>query len=226
MNGNHQGFNDENRYEMRKRKRMNRILNASILVVGALIVFFAVQLFLPGSEEASEEENQDNIENEESEQTEEETAPEDNPQTDNQQETEQEDSPETNTENEQNQDNDANEQNNQENDNSVSTPDPEEGEGNWEPIGTEQSGSFTHDFNRDSQNWAEMEAALRYATGLSEEEMETWQIENGGGPNKVTGTVSTSENADTPFQVTMEFIENEGWKPLKVERLDSNPYSS
>ncbi|MGY4690416.1 YrrS family protein [Salibacterium sp. K-3] len=252
MNGN-QGFNDENRYEMRKRKRMNRILNISILLVGALIVFFAVQLFLPGSEEAAEDDTSEPQQNEETEPseeetteeqtTEEQTVPEDNPETDNQNETpdtnnqddsspvekptdNSTDSEENNSTTEEENDSDS-EPDNEENDgggDSVSIPEgggPDEDE--WEPIGTEQSGSFSHNFDTDSQNWAEMEAALRYAAGLDEEEAETWRIENGGAPNRAIGYVSTYENRQTPYKVTMEFVEDEGWKPVEVEQADSNP---
>ncbi|MDQ0299803.1 type IV secretory pathway VirB10-like protein [Salibacterium salarium] len=233
---NNRGFGEDNRYEMRRRKRMNRILNGSILVVGALILFFALQLFLPGSEEASDEEQNDestpDSEEEEidTEDSTDQTAPKDNQETDNQSETvDTDNSPENtsdeNTE-EQDQQNEINSSDREEDneDDQLSVPETEAEDGEWEPIGTEQSGSFSHDFDEDSQNWEEMEAALRYATDLSEEEMKVWQIENGGDVDKVIGTVSTLSNADQPLQVTMQFVENEGWKPLEVERLDSNPY--
>ncbi|RSL34433.1 DUF1510 family protein [Salibacterium salarium] len=234
---NNRGFGEDNRYEMRRRKRMNRILNGSILVVGALILFFALQLFLPSNEEASDEEQNDQStpESEEEVDTEDstdQTAPKDNQETetDNQSETvDTDNSPEkTSDENtqEQNQQNESNSSDSEgdNEDDQLSVPETEAEDGEWEPIGTEQSGSFSHDFDEDSQNWEEMEAALRYATDLSEEEMKVWQIENGGDVDKVIGTVSTLSNANQPLQVTMQFVENEGWKPLEVERLDSNPY--
>ncbi|WP_246031732.1 YrrS family protein [Salibacterium salarium] len=224
-NNNH-GFGEDNRYEMRKRKRMNRILNGSILVVGALILFFALQLFLPASEEVAEEDS-----NDQSTETEEEvnspdntepTSPDDNQDTDNQSETvetDESDSPDNNT-NEQ----DQQTQTEENEDSEITVPEPDGENGEWEPIGTEQSGSFSHDFNKGSQNWEEMKMALRYAAGIDEEdEMTIWQLENGG-EKKAVGTVSTPSNADQPYQITIEFIEGEGWKPIDVEVLESNPY--
>ncbi|SFP16966.1 YrrS family protein [Salibacterium halotolerans] len=239
---NDQGFNEQNRYEMRKRKRMNRILNISILAVGALILFFAVQLFLPGSQETAENDVTEPQQNEEtappeSETTEEQTAPEQNQETDtNQQETPPSDNRQDENQTQENADsnddsstedssnNDTEREENDDGGNTVSIPEgggPDQEE--WEPIGTEQSGSFSHDFDMNSQNWAEMEAALRYAAGLSSGEAEVWRIENGGGSNRAVGYISTYENRQNPYRVTIEFVENEGWKPVNVERAESNP---
>ncbi|SFL65121.1 YrrS family protein [Salibacterium qingdaonense] len=245
---NDQGFNEQNRYEMRRRKRMNRVLNVSILAVGALILFFAVQLFLPGSQETAENDVSEPQQNEETEPSEnetteeqsapeqEQTAPEENQNTNNQQEDQNQDNQQNENQPQENSDsndsrstddsssNDTDSENSDNAENTVSIPEgggPDQEE--WEPIGTEQSGSFRHDFDTSSQNWAEMEAALRYAAGLSSGEAETWRIENGGGSNRAVGYISTYENRQTPYKVTIEFVEDEGWKPVNVERADSNP---
>ncbi|SDI77196.1 YrrS family protein [Alteribacillus bidgolensis] len=223
-NDNNRGFGEDTRYEMRKRKRMNRILNASIVAVGGLIIFFAVQLFFSGNDQAVEENETDNIaeeaETEPVEETEEES------------ENVPEEAPETDTEeSKENSDTDEIEENSEEPEEEPDGPQIPEGDGEsgeWEPIGTEQSGSFSHDFNKGSQNWKEMKMALRYATNLDEtdeDDIRYWRIENGGDSHTVVGIISDKNNENNPYHVTMEFIENEGWKPIEVKVLDSNPHN-
>lgn len=252
MDRNNRGFGEEKRYGMRRKKRMNRLLNAGIAIVAVLILFFSITLLFTGNEEASDEEqNQEQTEEQttepaETEQQEEETtAPEEEPDTseseeatDPQEEAEPEPAQEeetntteetessTSTEEQQSTDESAAEEEEsavEEEETEQPASDPAEQE-EWEPVGTEQSGSFTPSFDRDGQNWAEMVNALSAATGLSEEEMTIYRLENGGSPTTAVGTVSNSENRSTPYRVEMEFIEGQGWQPTNVEVLSSNPY--
>lgn len=89
---------------------------------------------------------------------------------------------------------------------------------NWEPIGTEQAEPHTVQFVEDSQDWIEMEQAIALATGLSEEQMVTYWIGNAG-DQKAVGTVFHSDNTSEIYRVTIEWVTNEGWKPIKVEVL-------
>ncbi|MFB5662158.1 DUF1510 family protein [Alteribacillus sp. HJP-4] len=262
MANNNRGFGDDSRSELRKRKRMNRILNAAIGVVAVLIIFFAVQLLMSGddeevaddteNEQVDEQESSDENDNSDSE--EESSAPDSEPDTNDN--TEQE-SPSNNNDNNDNneeanreessEDDDSEDSSSEEEDSSSSDEDTEEQEdsdneegdsgpqvpegggpdGDWEPIGTEQSGSYSHTgdkFEKGSQNWTEMEMALQYATGLSDDEMILWRVENSG-ETEVVGTVSNNDNRNTPYEVRMEFVEGEGWQPQEVSQLDSNPYS-
>lgn len=87
--------------------------------------------------------------------------------------------------------------------------------GNWSPIGTEQAEPHEVVFDTDSQDWREMEEAIKVATGL--EEMTTHWIGNGG-DQKVIGTVSTPDQSDI-YRVYLTWITNEGWQPTKLEKL-------
>lgn len=184
------------RREMRKQKQMNRLLNTAIVVVGALILFFAAQLFFMNDEVAVEEEEDSVIE-------ETERAPEATVEMDENESVEEETTDEEGEEEEE-----------------LKGPDL----GEWEPVGTSQTGPFQHDFNRGSQNWAEMEKALQYATAIPIEEMTIWRLENGG-ERIAIGTVSDASTHETPYRVTMQFVENEGWQPIEVIQLDYNPFS-
>ncbi|SFE27896.1 YrrS family protein [Alteribacillus iranensis] len=220
-------FGEKTRYDMRRKRNMNRILNISIVVVGGLILFFAAQLFFTGEDQASEE-DQMNDSQEETEPANEEDSiagPDNQPDNENtnvENETNEQDAQQEESQNENSNETSEDEQQDEESNNESDVGDPT-GEGKWEPVGTEQSGAYQPDFSKGSQNWNEMENALQYATGLNENNMIIWWLENGGG-NVAIGTVSDHQNQSRPYEVTMEFVENEGWKPTKVEVLDSNPY--
>ncbi|MFC5713488.1 YrrS family protein [Thalassorhabdus alkalitolerans] len=255
MNNNNRGFGEDTRFELRKRRKMNRILNTAIGIVAALVLFFGGTLFFGGNEQvaeqdspdpaddvATEEEADENLnedtmeeneveehavpeeadtvayeeeendeaieENEEAREEEEEEADSDGDDAADEREEEEarEDSDEEGSEND--------------------GPQIPENEGDWEPIGTEQSGSFTHNFSSGSQNWNEMEMAMEYATGISRDDMTIWRLENGGNATTAVGTVGLYEERHQPYRVTIEFIEGEGWKPVNVEVLDGNPYTN
>lgn len=93
----------------------------------------------------------------------------------------------------------------------------------WEPIGTEQEGPHTKQFVLESQDWKEMEQAIRLATGIQQGNMITWQIENGGGKD-VIGTVSSRDTPDKTYQVNLTWVKDEGWKPTIVKIIKENPY--
>ncbi|WP_017728588.1 YrrS family protein [Halalkalibacterium ligniniphilum] len=182
------------RYEYKKKRRANRLLNLAIGVVGVLIVFFAAQIFFgSNTEEAatteSKPEQNDGSDTVEIARPEQEQSEQDIP-------SEEEEAESIEEEN-------------------VQVDD-------WQPIGTEQTGEFSHDFNRGSTNWNEMVRAIKYATGLGDD-MIIWRLENGG-PTTAVGTVSAPNQQQTPFQVTIEWVENEGWMPVDVKKLQSNPY--
>lgn len=96
--------------------------------------------------------------------------------------------------------------------------------GQWQPIGTKQEEPHITTFTKESIDWQEMVKAITYATNLSEEQMIIWRLENGGAPNLARGVVSTSMTKETPYEVKLEWVTNEGWKPVEVNVLDQNPY--
>ncbi|MBD1382056.1 DUF1510 family protein [Metabacillus arenae] len=91
---------------------------------------------------------------------------------------------------------------------------------NWDPIGTEQSGEHSATYDKSSQDWAEMTQAMSYATGISEDDMIIWFLGNGGSPQDAKGTISTKDKSEK-YRVSLHWVEGEGWKPTKVEVLNS-----
>lgn len=90
----------------------------------------------------------------------------------------------------------------------------------WQPIGTTQTGEHVSQYNRTSVDWAEKKQALAYATGLSQDSMIFWKIKNGGGPQKSVGIVSSTNMAEK-YRVYLEWVDGEGWKPVKMDVLNT-----
>jgi hypothetical protein len=91
----------------------------------------------------------------------------------------------------------------------------------WEPVGTTQSGEHSPVFDQSSVDWQEMILAYSYATGIDKNNMTVWWNENGGSPNTAVGTVS-EKGSDQTYRVSIQWMEGQGWKPVKVEELIQN----
>lgn len=91
----------------------------------------------------------------------------------------------------------------------------------WEPVGTTQSGEHTAVFDQNSADWQEMVLAYSYATGIDKNNMTVWWNENGGAPNTAIGTVS-EKGGDQTYRVFIQWVDGQGWKPVKVEELIQN----
>lgn len=90
-------------------------------------------------------------------------------------------------------------------------------EGDWKPIGTDQSGPHTTNYNDGSSDRIEIKKAVSVVTGIEEDEMiEDW-IGNGG-DQKVISTVRNQTNGDI-YRVYLEWIDEEGWQVEKVENI-------
>lgn len=96
--------------------------------------------------------------------------------------------------------------------------------GDWEPIGTSQSEPHEVQYDTDSEDWKEMEEAIRDATGLSDD-MTVYRIGNGGSDQKAVGTVSDPDQENI-YRVSIEWQGEEGYQPTKVEILKEVDESS
>lgn len=90
----------------------------------------------------------------------------------------------------------------------------------WEPIGTTQSGEHVSLYDGSSVDWKEKEQALLYATGLTEGNVIFWKIKNGGGPHQSVGIVSSMDKVEK-YRVYLEWIDGEGWKPVRLDVLNT-----
>lgn len=88
----------------------------------------------------------------------------------------------------------------------------------WEPVGTSQSGNHVSVYQKGSVDWNEKIKALSYATGLNESDMYIMMIKNGGGPQQSIGVVQSKDQSQK-YRVHLEWIDSEGWKPVKMDVL-------
>ena len=88
----------------------------------------------------------------------------------------------------------------------------------WEPVGTKQKGDHVSVYQKDSVDWKEKVNAVSYATGLDPNNMYVMMIKNGGGPQKSIATVQSKDESEK-YRVHMEWVDGEGWKPVKMDVL-------
>ena len=201
-----------------KRRKTNRILNTAIAVVVLLIIIVGFTIFAGGNDEepaAPEETKQDQTAAVSDEETEEETT---------------EETTEEPVETEKTADDEKLEEKTEEkpsdeevviSEGTEPNVDQEIVNPNWKGVGTSQTGQHTSSFETDSTDWQEKEQALSYATGIPLSDMTVWYI-SGNGPRAAIGTVSPKSNQDEAYRVYIEWVDGEGWKPTKVQKLEEN----
>ncbi len=90
----------------------------------------------------------------------------------------------------------------------------------WEPVGTKQTGQHVSVYDTNSVDWQEKIDAITYATGLAEKDMYIMHIGNGGSPQKSIGTVQSKDMSEK-YRVHLEWVEKDGWKPVKMDILNT-----
>ncbi|MDR7077995.1 cytoskeletal protein RodZ [Neobacillus niacini] len=204
-----------------KRKKTNLILNSLIVIVLALIFFVAYTIFLSGDDQAtpkkedtktaanqtSEKENKDTEGKAVSEKAKEATELEES--------TDKESEEAAATEHE-----DESQAVVTEGDGSSSVLRTIENPA-WKPVGTVQAGEHTPVYDSTSVDWQEMLKAISYATGLEESNLTVYWL----GRDKTTGNGSfstvASKDKTQKYNVYLEWVDGEGWRPVKVEELSA-----
>lgn len=94
--------------------------------------------------------------------------------------------------------------------------------GDWEPIGTSQTGEHSAtDYTDGSADRIEIKQAVAVATGISADNMIEWWIGNAG-DQQVTATVSDTQK-EKIARVQLKWVDGEGWQVTLVEELNSIP---
>jgi cytoskeletal protein RodZ len=88
--------------------------------------------------------------------------------------------------------------------------------GPWDPIGTIQHDPHTTDYTQGSVDWNERIKALLYATNINDNDYTLWRLENGGGPDKSKGIISSKEAPNKKYDVLLQWVKGQGWKPVSV----------
>lgn len=91
---------------------------------------------------------------------------------------------------------------------------------NWQPTPTTQTGQHVSSYDDTSADWAEKVATVSTVTGIDQSNMIIWRMQNNGGPNSAIATVSSNDKSQM-YRVSMEWVDNEGWLPVKLEQLNT-----
>lgn len=91
---------------------------------------------------------------------------------------------------------------------------------NWQPTPTTQTGQHVSSYDSSSVDWTEKVATVTGVTGINQDNMIIWRMQNNGGPNSSIATVSTKDKTQM-YRVSMEWVDNEGWLPVKLEQLNT-----
>ncbi len=220
------------RMDKRKDKKVNKVYNILITVVVLLIVVVGATIFLGNNDEPASQKVDTNPESNQSVSDKEEA---DKDETD-KEAAKNEDEQASENEDEESQDQDQDSSESEEDADTVESEKVEEAasDGNveeaysdpsWKPVGTEQSGEHVTQYEKGSTDWNEMEQAIAYGAGIDHSNMTLWYLQNGGEPNKAIGTVSPKDESST-YRVYIEWVDGEGWKPIKVEKLIKNDKAS
>lgn len=200
-----------NRFE--KQRKNTKLLSIMIILASFLVVFLVLSFFIknddeaiPVSETTNQENNQDNNEQNSNAQNNGEKMEDDDKKAETTEELEGDKQIEGQSE---------------------QSPDPSDENvievivNDWEPIGTVQIGEHVTSYDETTIDWKELMDAIHYATNLERDDMITWWIENGGSDDRVTATV-TNKAQTKIYRVFLQFIDDEGWLPIKLELLKEN----
>jgi len=91
---------------------------------------------------------------------------------------------------------------------------------NWQPTPTTQTGQHVSSYDSSSVDWSEKVATVTSVTGIDQNNMIIWRMQNNGGPNSSIATVSTKDKSQM-YRISMEWVDNEGWLPVKLEQLNT-----
>ncbi|MGZ4160686.1 MAG: DUF1510 family protein [Neobacillus sp.] len=200
-----------------KRKKTNIILNGLIVIVLALIIFVAYNIFSSGDDKASTNKEGSSTAQKQTlhkESKKSNTAKKSNNNTDNTTSANEEQSAEASTPG-------TADQSQAVVTDGGSTPNVTKSIENpdWKPAGTSQTGQHTTVYDSSSADWQEMLNAITSATGLDRSNMTVWFLgRDKSTTNGSVGTVS-SKDKQQKYKVYLQWVDGQGWKPTKVEEL-------
>ncbi|MDM5334601.1 YrrS family protein [Ureibacillus composti] len=88
----------------------------------------------------------------------------------------------------------------------------------WQPTPTKQTGEHVSVYKEGHVDYEEKLVTFRNAVNLEENNVIYWSVRNNGSSNSSIAVISSKDESQK-YRISIEWIENEGWKPVKVEEL-------
>ena len=91
----------------------------------------------------------------------------------------------------------------------------------WKATPTKQTGEHVSTYEKGHPDYEEKLETFRQAVQLPESNIIFWSVKNGGSPDSSVAVVSTSDKTEN-YRIYIEWMQNEGWVPVKVEKLNQS----
>ncbi|RUL57082.1 DUF1510 family protein [Lysinibacillus antri] len=92
---------------------------------------------------------------------------------------------------------------------------------NWQSTPTKQTGEHVSAYTEGHIDYEEKLETFQNAVSLEPENIIVWSVKNNGSPNSSVAVLTSKDAERTDkYRVYIEWIENEGWIPVKVEKLN------
>ncbi|BDH62373.1 hypothetical protein MTP04_25030 [Lysinibacillus sp. PLM2] len=89
---------------------------------------------------------------------------------------------------------------------------------NWQVTPTNQTGEHVSAFETGHIDYEEKLVTIRNAVNLTEGNIIYWSVKNNGSSDSAISVISSKDQTEK-YRVTIQWIANQGWKPVKVEKL-------
>jgi len=89
----------------------------------------------------------------------------------------------------------------------------------WDVTPTKQSGEHVSAYEKGHPDYEEKLETFRQAVQLAEDDVIFWSVKNNGSTESSVAVLSTNDKTEN-YRVFIEWVENEGWIPVKVEKLN------
>lgn len=90
---------------------------------------------------------------------------------------------------------------------------------NWQVTLTKQTGKHVSTYEEGHIDFEEKKETIQNAVNLTSDNIIFWRIQNNGSSENAIAVVSSMDKLEK-YRVSIEWIENQGWKPVKVEILN------
>ncbi|QCR32965.1 YrrS family protein [Lysinibacillus sp. SGAir0095] len=89
----------------------------------------------------------------------------------------------------------------------------------WKVTPTKQVGEHVSAYEKGHPDYEEKLETYRQAVQLEEENIIFWSVKNNGSTDSSVAVVSNMDKTEN-YRIYIEWLQNEGWKPVKVEKLN------